>query len=94
MLAFLGLALALILIFWFTYAALGAAWYEIMLSSGIDVLVSPEMYEEIVRRFQRSNEPDAWKRWDEAVLSVLRLERPAEWEYLTHIHEREFVPAG
>jgi hypothetical protein len=27
-----------------------------------------------------------WKRWDEAVLSVLRFERSAEWEYLTYVH--------
>jgi hypothetical protein len=89
MLAVLGLALALVLIVASIHAELGAAWYEIPLSSGIDVLVSPETHEEIVRRFQMSNERDAWKRWDEAVLSVLRFERPTEWEYLTWIHERE-----
>jgi hypothetical protein len=89
MLALLGLALALILIFAFIYTELRLAWYEIRLSSGIDVLVSPELHEEIVFRFQMSKEPDAWKRWDEAVLSVLRFERPAEWEYLTLIHEQE-----
>jgi hypothetical protein len=89
MLALLGLALALTLIFAFIYTEVRLAWYEIRLSSGIGVLVSPEMHEEIVSRFQMSKEPDVWKRWDEAVLSVLRLERPAEWEYLTLIHERE-----
>jgi hypothetical protein len=93
MLALLGLAVALILMGAFIYAELHSAWYEITLSSGIDVLVSPEMHEEMVRRFQISKGPDTWELWDEAVLSVLRFERPAEWEYLIHIHERQRVPA-
>jgi hypothetical protein len=89
MLALLGLTLALVLLFAFIYTELRSAWYEITLSSGIEVLVDAEMYEEIVRRYQMSDEPDSWKRWDEAVLSDLRTERPTEWEYLALIHQQE-----
>jgi hypothetical protein len=89
MLALFGLALALVLVVAFIHAEIRSAWYEITLSSGIDVLVDPEMYEEIVRRYQMSDEPDSWKRWDEAVLSDLRMERPTEWEYIAFVHQRE-----
>jgi hypothetical protein len=89
MLALLGLALALVLIVALIYAELHSAWYEVTLSNGIEVLVNPEMHEEIVRRFQMSNEPDVLKRWDEAVLSVLRLERPAEWEFLAYLQDSD-----
>ena len=82
MLALLGLTLALLLTAALIHAELRASLYEITLSNGMDVLVSPEMYEEIVQQFEMFDDPDLLKRWDQAVLTVLRVERPNEWRFL------------
>jgi hypothetical protein len=82
MLALVGLGLGFILATVLIRAELRSAWYEVALSNGMNVLVDPEMYEDILRRFRMSEEPDPAKRWDQTVLSVLRARRPREWEYL------------
>jgi len=82
MLAILGLTIALILITVLAHSSLHSAFYGITLSNGVDVLVSPEMYREIVRQYKIGDEPDELERWDQAVLDVLRPERPNEWKYL------------
>jgi len=82
MLALLGLTLALLLTAALTHAEFRASLYEITLSNGMDVLVSPEMYEEVVQQFEMSEDPDLLKRWDQATLTVVRAERPNEWRFL------------
>jgi hypothetical protein len=82
MLALLGLTLAWILVVAFILAQLRSSGSGVTLSNGLDVLVGPEMYEEIVQRYRRSDELDPWERWDHAVLDVIRPERPLEWRFL------------
>jgi len=77
-----GLALASILLVAFIRYELRTAWCGIVLSNGVDVLVSARSYEEIVHRFETSDEPDERERWDQAVLDVLHADRPYEWEFL------------
>ena len=89
MLALLGLTLALLLTAAFIHAELRASLYEITLSNGMEVLVSPEMYEEIVQQFEMFDDPDLLKRWDQAVLNVLRVERPNEWRFLVRSLEQD-----
>jgi hypothetical protein len=64
------------------HAELRASLYEITLSNGMEVLVSPEMYEEIVHQFGMFDDPDLLKRWDQATLTVVRAERPNEGRFL------------
>lgn len=82
MLATLGLTLGLILIMAAIHSELRSASYGVTLSNGVEVLVGPEMYREIVKRYRSLDEPDEWMRWDQAILDVLRLERPHEWKFL------------
>jgi hypothetical protein len=82
MLMALGLTFALILIVVTIHSELRSASYGIALSNGVQVLVGPEMYREILNRYRTMDEPDDWTRWDQAVLDVLRPERPLEWKYL------------
>jgi hypothetical protein len=89
MLALFGLGLALVVVVVLICAEVRSAWCEIALSNGVDVLVDPEMYEDILSRFQMAEEPHPWKRWDQAVLSVLRARRPRECEYLARTLAQE-----
>jgi hypothetical protein len=82
MLALLGLTIAILFMAAIIHAELRASLYEITLSNGMDVLVSREMYEEIVRRFEMFDDPDLLQRWDQAVVNVLRAERPNEWRFV------------
>jgi hypothetical protein len=82
MLVAIGLTFALILIAAAIHSELRSASYGIGISNGMEVLVSPEMFREIVHQYRTLDEPDDWKRWDQAVLEVLRPERPREWKYL------------
>jgi len=82
MLALLGLTLVLLLTAALIHAEFRASLYEITLSNGMDVLVSPEMYEEVVQQFEMFEDPDLLERWDRAALTVVRAERPSEWRFL------------
>jgi hypothetical protein len=82
MLGALGLTLAFILIVTFVHAEFRSEWCGITLSNGMDVLVSHQMYREIVQQYRMLDEPDVWRRWDQAVLLVIRPERPLEWKLL------------
>ena len=82
MFALLGVTLGLLFITVLIHAELRASLYEITLSNGMDLLVSPEMYGEIVRQFEMFDDPDLLKRWDQAALNVLRVERPNEGRFL------------
>ena len=82
MLILLGLTVTTIITAAYIHSELRSTWFGLTLSNGMEVLVSPEMYEGVVRRYQASGEPDAWKRWDQSVLGVLRAERPNEWRFL------------
>ncbi len=82
MLALLGLTLAVLLTAAIIHAELRASLYEITLSNGMNVLVGPEMYEEIVEQFEMFNDPDLLRGWDQAALTVVRVERPNEWRFL------------
>jgi hypothetical protein len=93
MLTLLGLTLALVLMAAFIHAELRACLYEITLSNGLEVLVNPEMYEEIGRRFQMLDDPDLLRRWDRAVLNVLRAERPNEWRFLVRSLRQDTSPS-
>jgi hypothetical protein len=59
-----------------------SALFGLSLSNGVEVLVSRDTYEAIVRRYQADGEPDDRVRWDDAVLDILRPDRPHEWRYL------------
>ncbi len=82
MLALLGVALTSVLFWTFLRHELRTAYHGITLSNGVDVLVSPEMYREILRRYGTLDEPDDARRWDQAVLNVMRPVRPHEWRFL------------
>jgi hypothetical protein len=82
MLPLLGLTVALLLTAALIHAELHASLYEITLSNGMEVLVSPEMHGEIVQQFAMFDDPDLVRRWDQAALTVLRVERPNEWRFL------------
>jgi hypothetical protein len=64
------------------------AHHGLTLSNGLDVLVSPSEYEEILLRFERLRssptglELDDEQRWDDAILGVIRANRPMEWRFL------------
>jgi hypothetical protein len=83
MLVALGLTFGAIVIAAAIHSELRSADYGIALSNGVEVLVSPRVYRAIIERFGALDEADAWQRWDQAVLDVLRPERPHEWKYLT-----------
>jgi len=85
----LSLAVASILIVTFVRHTIRTAWYGVTLSNNVDVLVSPSMYEEIIERFRTSDVPDPEERWDRAILSVIRAERPHEWRFLARTLGRE-----
>jgi hypothetical protein len=83
-----------VLVLAFGLIALGAAIHfelrsaacGVVLSNGVEVMVSPEMYRSIVARYRSADayerELEPWGRWDRAVLDVLRPERPNEWRFL------------
>jgi hypothetical protein len=81
-LALLGVALASILFVAYIRHELRTAYYGITLSNGVDVLVSPEMYREILQRYGTLDDPDDGRRWDRAVLEVMRPVRPLEGRFL------------
>jgi hypothetical protein len=96
MLATLGLTLGLILIMAAVHSELRSASYGVTLSNGVEVLVGPEMYREIVKRYRslEEHEPDDWTRWDRAILEVLRFERPNEWKFLARSLGHQVVGEG
>jgi len=73
-LALVSLVLGL---FWIRHE-LRSAICGITLSNGVEVLVGKKSYVEILRRYRRLHEPDPARRWDQAVLTVVREERPVE----------------
>jgi hypothetical protein len=77
-----------------THRALRSAYYGITLSNGVEVLVSPQTYRAIVSQYGNNDEPDAWQRWDHAVLDVLRPDRPNEWKYLVRSLGYRVAPEG
>lgn len=94
MLVLLGSTLSLILIGAALCFEIRSAVCGIALSNGVEVLVSPEMYREILYRYQTSDLDDDLERWDQAILDVLRPVRPREWRYLVrtlgyHISEEK-----
>jgi hypothetical protein len=89
MLALLGLTCALLLATAIIHAEFRASLYEITLSNGMEVLVTPEMHGEIVQQFEIFDDPDLSRRWDQAVLSILRAERPNEWRFLARSLARD-----
>jgi len=102
MLLSLGLTVTLILMIAFAHLELRSALCGITLSNGVEVLVSPEVYAEIVYQYGTYTSSDYWNRWDQAVLKVLRLTRPNECRYLAltlgqstraKARSREFVHA-
>jgi hypothetical protein len=96
MLALLGVALTSIL-FWAAFChELRTACHGVTLSNGVEVLVSPEIYREVLRRYGTLDEPDDARRWDRAVLDVMRPVRPLEWRFLVETLEvaRDEVTAG
>jgi hypothetical protein len=82
MLLAFGLTCALILIAAAVHSELRSASYGIVLSNGVEVLVNPEMYREVLCLYRVMDDPDEWARWDQAVLDILRPERPLEWKFL------------
>jgi hypothetical protein len=78
----LGVIFGLILVAAAIHSEIRSALVGIALSNEVEVMVTPAMYREIVQRYQTLDEPDDWERWDQAVLDVLRPERPNEWKYL------------
>jgi hypothetical protein len=82
MLVALGVTLGMILIGAAIHSELRRAWYGLTLSNGVQVLVSPATYRAILARYRALDEPEAWRRWDDAILDVLRPQRPHEWRYL------------
>jgi hypothetical protein len=95
-----------VLVLAFGLIALGAAIHfelrsascGVVLSNGVEVLVSPETYRTIVARYRsegrpvHESEPEALRRWDRAVLDVLHLERPNECRFLVRSLGRQTVP--
>jgi hypothetical protein len=89
-----GLAFGLIALGAAIQFELRSACCGVVLSNGVEVMVSAEMYRSIVARYRSQGgsdpepalglelEPEPWQRWDRAVLDVLRLERPNEWRFL------------
>jgi hypothetical protein len=75
--------LALVAVVAYAHAEICAAWYGLTLSNGVDVLVSPEMYGEIVERHRTLFGRDDGRRWDRAILMVLRAYRPNETRFLS-----------
>src|SRR4051794_40575323 len=82
MLVPLGLTVALIVIAAALHSEIRSALYGVVLSNGVEVLVSADMYREIVRQYRILDDRDDWNRWDQAVLDVLRPTRPQEWKFL------------
>jgi hypothetical protein len=76
------------------YREARAAYHGLTLSNGVEVLVSPETYRAIVAAYlavcaadqsagaDMASVPDDAMRWDEAVLKVMRQQRPREWRFL------------
>jgi hypothetical protein len=74
------------------YFEVRSAYCGIALSNGVEVMVSPELHRAIMERYRSEGEaeaeaelelePEPLRRWDRAVLDVLRLERPNEWRFL------------
>ncbi len=82
MLTLLGVALVAILFGALLRHELRTAYHGITLSNGVDVLVGPEMYREILLRYGTLDEPDDARRWDRAVLDVMHPVRPRECRFL------------
>jgi hypothetical protein len=87
MLTLLGVVLTSILLWAALRHELRIAYHGITLSNEVDVLVSPEMYREVLSRYGTLDEPDDARRWDRAVLDVMRPVRPLEWRFLVETLE-------
>jgi hypothetical protein len=92
MLVSLGLSLGVILIAAAIHSELRSAYYGIALSNGVEVLVSPAMYREIVRQYRMRDDRDTADGWDQTVLEVLRSERPQESRLLARSLGHSIVP--
>jgi hypothetical protein len=90
MLGLLGLALTFLAVAAYLHFELRSSLYGVTLSNGLEVLVSPELYREIVHQYRTLDEPDATKRWDQAVLKVIRPRRPKEWRFLVRSLGQQF----
>jgi hypothetical protein len=82
MLVSLGVAFGLVLVGVVVYSELRSASCGTALSNGMEVLVSPEMYRAIVARYRSLEDFDLVRRWDRAILEVLRPVRPNEYRFL------------
>src|SRR4051812_6060908 len=82
MLISVGLTLAVVLVAMAIRFEMRSALYGITLSNGVEVLVSPQTYDVIVRRYHALVVPDEDNRWDQAILDILRVDRPSEWTFL------------
>jgi hypothetical protein len=94
MLTLLGVALSSILFWAVLRHELRTAYHGITLSNGIEVLLSPEMYREVLTLYGRLDEPDNARRWDLAVLDVMRPSRPREWRFLVGTLEVDLSQAA
>jgi hypothetical protein len=94
MLVALGIALGCIVIAAAVHSEIRAAQCGVVLSNGVEVLVSPQMYRAIEDRYAARGEADAWQCWDEAVLEVLRPVRPNEWKFLVRSLGYHVAPEG
>jgi hypothetical protein len=81
MLVILGSTLSLVLVGALIYSEIRSAVCGITLSNGVEVLVSSEMYREILYQYRTLDLDDDRERWDQAILDVLRPVRPREWKY-------------
>jgi hypothetical protein len=82
MLMSLAVAFGLVMVGVVAYSELRSANCGTALSNGMEVLVSPEMYRAIVDRYRSLEGLDASRRWDQAILDVLRPVRPNEYRFL------------
>src|SRR3954462_14108007 len=78
----IAVAFGLVLFGVAAYSELRSASYGTVLSNGMEVLVSPEMYRAIVDRYRSLEGLDTSRRWDQAILDVLRPVRPNECRFL------------
>jgi len=92
MLVSLGLSLGVILLAAAIYSELRSAYYGLVLSNGVEVLVSPGMYREIVRQYRMRDDHDTADGWDQTVLEVLRSERPQESRLLARSLGHSIAP--
>ena len=82
MVALLGLTVVSFLVSALVDFQFRSAYHGLLLSNGVEVLVSAEVSGRIERDYTASAERNEEKRWDDAILNALRHDRPREWTYL------------